>query len=80
MDVSTEAHLRTFSQGQSSSRQMREQTGPGYSQMLDALGELGLRPPSIDYDTASKEVSGDTIILPPITKPTNRSGKARLAG
>ncbi len=56
MDASTEAHLRALSQGQSSSRQVREQTGFDYSQMLDALGELGLRLPSFDYDTASEEV------------------------
>lgn len=56
MNASTEAHLRAFSQGQSSSRQVREQTGLDYSQMLDALGELGLRLPSFDYDTANAEV------------------------
>lgn len=56
MDASTEAHLRAFSQGQSSSRQVREQTGLDYSQMLDALGELGLRLPSFEYDTADEEV------------------------
>jgi len=56
MDASTEAHLRAFSQGQSSSRQVREETSLDYSQMLDALGELGLRLPSFDYDTANEEV------------------------
>jgi hypothetical protein len=56
MDASTEAHLRAFSQGRSSSQQVREQTGLDYSQMLDALGELGLRLPSFDYDTANEEV------------------------
>ena len=56
MDASTEAHLRAFSQGQSSSRQVREQTGLDYNQMLDALGELGLRLPSFEYDTANEEV------------------------
>ena len=56
MDASTEAHLRGFSEGQSSSRQVREQTGLDYSQMLDALGELGLRLPSFDYDTANEDV------------------------
>ena len=56
MDASTEAHLRAFSQGQSSSRQVREQTGLHYSQMLDALGELGLRLPSFNYDTANEEM------------------------
>lgn len=56
MGASTEAYLRAFSQGQSSSRQMREQTSLNYSQMLDALGELGLRLPSFDYDTANEEV------------------------
>jgi len=56
MDASTEAHLRAFSQGESSSRQVREQIGLDYSQMLDALGELGLRLPSFDYDTADEEV------------------------
>jgi hypothetical protein len=56
MDASTEAHLRAFSQGQSSSRQVREQTGLDYSQMLEALGKLGLRLPSFNYDTANEEV------------------------
>lgn len=56
MDASTEAHLRAFSEGQSSSRQVREQTSLDYGQMLNALGELGLRLPSFDYDTASEEV------------------------
>ncbi len=56
MDASMEAHLLAFSQGQSSSRQVREQTGLDYSQMLDALGVLGLRLPSFDYDTANEEV------------------------
>jgi hypothetical protein len=55
MDASTEAHLRAFSQGESSSRQVREQTGLDYSQMLDGPGELGLRLPSFDYDTADEE-------------------------
>jgi hypothetical protein len=56
MDASTEAHLQKLSQGQSSSRQVREQTGLSYSQMLDALAELGLRLPSFDYETANEEV------------------------
>lgn len=56
MDASTEAHLQAFSRGQSSSRQVREQTGLNYSQMLDTLGELGLRLPSFDYDTANEEI------------------------
>lgn len=56
MDANTEAHLRALSGGQFSSRQVREQTGLDYSQMLDALGELGLRLPSFDYDTANEEV------------------------
>ena len=56
MNASTEAHLRAFSKGQCSSQQVRGQTGLDYSQMLDALGELGLRLPSFDYDTANEEV------------------------
>lgn len=56
MDASTGAYLRAFSQGQYSSRHVREQTGLDYSQMLDALGELSLRLPSFDYDTANEEV------------------------
>jgi hypothetical protein len=56
MDARMEAHLQAFSQGECSSRQARERTGLNYSQMLDALGELGLRLPSFDYDTANEEV------------------------
>jgi len=56
MDASTEAHLRAFSQGQSSSRKVREQTGLNYGQILDTLGELGLRLPSFDYDTANEDI------------------------
>ncbi len=56
MDASTEAYLQAFSQGQYSSRQVRQQTGLDYSQMLDALGELGLRLPSFNYETANEEV------------------------
>ncbi|WP_156360296.1 hypothetical protein [Sphingomonas sp. Leaf226] len=56
MDASMEAHLQALSQGECSSRQVREQTGLNYSQMLDALGELGLRLPSFDHNTANEEV------------------------
>jgi hypothetical protein len=56
MDASMEAYLQAFSQGKCSSRQAREQTGLDFSQMLDALGELGLRLPSFDYNTANEEV------------------------
>ena len=56
MDASMEAHLQAFARGECSSRQAREQTGLDYSQFLDALGELGLRLPSFDYETANEEL------------------------
>ncbi len=75
MDANTEAHLRAFSEGRPSSRQVREQTGLDYSQMLDALSELGLRLPSFNYDTANEEVRRgyDNLVAYYQAKPSPRS-------
>lgn len=56
MDASTKARLHAFSRGECSSREVREQTGLEYSQFLDALGELGLKMPGFDYDTADEDL------------------------
>lgn len=56
MNASTETHLPAFSRGECASRQAWERTRVDYSQFLDALGELGLRLPSFDYETADEDL------------------------
>lgn len=50
MDGATAQALRRYANGELSSRQMRDMTDLDYSEVLDGLEKLVLRPPRYNFD------------------------------